>query len=140
MALEFAPREHEGITILDIKGSLRFGHEDSDLRTELEKLCRAGVTQLVLNLKHVEHIDTTGLGTLLFALAKLQKAGGRLVLLNLNPAHVDLVVAAKLDSIFETYKEELDAINSFFPDRKIPHFDILDFVRHTEESEEKKRA
>jgi len=129
MTLEIVAREQEGITILDLKGPLRFGEEDLELRDRLSKLCQAGSIRVILNLKEVTHVDTTGLGTLLFALAKLQKAGGRLAIFNLNKSHVDLVLLARMDAVFEVFKDEQDAINSFFPDRKVPRFDILEFVR-----------
>lgn len=74
-------------------------------------------------------IDTTGLGTLLFALAKLQKAGGGLALVNLKPLHIEAVLGAKLAAVFEVFKTDQDAINSFFPGREARRYDILEFVR-----------
>ncbi|MGD0435146.1 MAG: STAS domain-containing protein [Bryobacteraceae bacterium] len=132
MTLEIVAREQEGITILDLKGPLRFGQEDLEFRSQLLKLCQAGTLRVIVNLRDVTHLDTTGLGTLLFALAKLQKAGGRLAIFNLNKSHIDLVLLARMDAVFEVFKDEQDAINSFFPDRKVPRFDILEFVRSAE--------
>lgn len=134
MALAIAEREQEGIKILDLKGPLQFGPSDLEFRGELDKLVQAKSCRIILNLKEVSHLDTTGLGTLLFTVAKLQKAGGRLALLNLNPAHISLVLLARLESIFEVYRTELDAVNSFFPDRKVMHFDILEFIQSDEAS------
>jgi anti-sigma B factor antagonist len=34
----------------------------------------------------------------------------------------------KLHTVFEVFNEVQDAVNSFFPDRQIKHFDILSFV------------
>ena len=45
---------------------------------------RAGKNRVVLNLTRLAEIDTTGLGTLLFAVAKLRKEGGGLALVNLR--------------------------------------------------------
>ena len=70
-----------------------------------------------MNLDHVSEIDTTGLGTLLFALAKLQKAGGGLALVNLKPTHIELSLEARLAAVFEVFKTGQDAINGFFPGR-----------------------
>ncbi len=145
MHLEITTRENEGIQILDLKGPLQFGPTDLKFRDELEKLVQARTCRVIVNLKDVSHLDTAALGTLLFALAKLQKASGRMALINLNPAHANLVVLARMDSVFEVYKNELDAINSFFPDRKVEHFDILEFVQSVEheippDDVQKKRA
>jgi anti-sigma B factor antagonist len=35
----------------------------------------------------------------------------------------------KLATIFEIFDDEQEAVNSFFPDRKIRTFDILNFVQ-----------
>jgi anti-sigma B factor antagonist len=132
MSIEITQREDEGIQILDLKGRLTFGPEDLQFRAELDQLTGAGKTRVVLNLEHLHEIDTTGLGTLLFALAKFRKACGDLALVNLKPAHMQVVVEARLAAVFPIFKEDQDAINSFFPDRKVPHYDILQFVRANE--------
>ncbi len=129
MSLEIIQRELEGIQIVDLKGHLTFGPGDSHFRSELDKLVLAKQIRVVLNLDDVGEIDTTGLGTLLFALAKLQKAGGGLALVNLKPLHIEVVLEAKLDAVFEIYKTDQDAINSFFPGREARRYDILAFVR-----------
>jgi anti-sigma B factor antagonist len=37
--------------------------------------------------------------------------------------------------VFEIFTDEQDAVNSFFPDRKIKTFDILDFVQQMKKEE-----
>jgi anti-sigma B factor antagonist len=133
MALEFEHRDQEGIEILDLKGRLTFGEEDLALRNEISKAMAGGRIRLVLNLAKVTDIDTTGLGTLLFAMAKLRKAGGGLALARLHPAHMDLLVIAKMETVFKVFDHEQDAINSFFPERQVPRFDIAEFLSSTTE-------
>src|SRR5580692_6079795 len=113
MPLEFVQREQEGIEIVDLKGRLVFGPEDLYFRGELDLLVQAGKIRIVLNLDQMHELDTTGLGTLLFAHAKLRKAGGDLALVNLKPLHIQVVVEARLASVFNLFKEDQDAINSF---------------------------
>jgi anti-sigma B factor antagonist len=128
MPLEITAREHEGIEILDLKGRLTFGQEDLDFRSELDRLLKAGQLQVALNLGELRTLDTTGLGTLLFALAKLRKAGGALAIFHIEPAHIELLTATKLESVFEVFEDEQDAVDSFFPDRQLKRYDILQFV------------
>jgi anti-sigma B factor antagonist len=59
----------------------------------------------------------------------LRKNGGNMKLLNLNRRHIELLVMTKLATIFEIFADEQDAVNSYYPDRKIKTFDILEFVR-----------
>jgi anti-sigma B factor antagonist len=129
MSLEILQREQEGIVIVDLKGQLKLGEADLDFRNELDKLVRSGKSHVVLNLNDVSEIDTTGLGTLLFALAKLRKAGGGLALVNLKPSHIEVLLEAQLATVFEVFKTDQDAINSFFPGREFQRYDILEFVR-----------
>ena len=137
MGLEIGHRELEGIEIVDLEGRLTFGEEDLQLRNEIDKPVRTGKNRLVLNLARVTDIDTTGLGTLLFAMAKLRKAGGALALVNLNPSHIELLVLAKLETVFEVFGDEQNAINSFFPGREIRRYDILEFVRSMRQKQAK---
>jgi len=132
MPLEFVRREQEEIEIVDLKGGLTFGPGDLSLRHELEELVCAGKNRVVLNLNDVGELDSTGLGTLIFALAKLRKAGGNLALVNLTPWHIEVLVEAKLAALFDVYLNDQDAINSFFPDREAQPYDILEFVRSME--------
>jgi anti-sigma B factor antagonist len=109
------------------------GHGDSELRDTLRALHQSGKVNIVLNLKEVSHIDSTGLGTLVFGLAKLRKAGGRLALVNVDKSHLELFLLTKLALAFEFFDDEQEAINSFFPDRAVKPFDILSFIQHKDQ-------
>jgi anti-sigma B factor antagonist len=128
MPLEIINHEQEGIQILTLNGHLTLGQEDLDLRKELDRLVAAGKTRVVLNLSNLTKLDSTGLGTLLFTLEKLRKAGGNLAVFNMHRSHIELLVEAKLETILEMFQTEQDAINSFFPGREPKRYDILEFV------------
>jgi anti-sigma B factor antagonist len=130
MNLHIEQRESEGIVILDLKGPLDLGQGDLALRNRLASLHESGKLKIILNLAEVTEIDSTGLGTLVFGLARLRKAGGGLALLNVNRKHLKLFLLTKLALTFEFFDDQQDAVNSFFPDRALKHFDVLDFVEH----------
>jgi anti-sigma B factor antagonist len=127
MALEIVRRAREGIAIFDLNGRITVGEEAGVLRDAFAGA--AGTKSVILNLKEVGFIDSTGLGALVVCYTSLRKAGGRLVLENLNRRHIELLLFTKLTTIFELFNDEQDAVNSFFPDREIRHFDILSFVK-----------
>jgi anti-sigma B factor antagonist len=129
MALEIRPREREGITVLDLNGAITVGTEATSLRDTLRVLASSGARNIVLNLQDVDYIDSTGLGALVVCFTTLRKQGGKLKLENLNRRNVELLVLTKLTTVFELFSDEQDAVNSFFPDRAIRHFDILNFVK-----------
>jgi anti-sigma B factor antagonist len=119
MKLQIDQRERERIVILDLKGRLVVGDEDFSLLQQLLFVLESRRRKVILNLKDVSSIDGTGFDTIAFCALRFQEAGGRLVLLNVSPSPVDI----------ETYQQEADAVNSFFPDRAVPRYDILEFVK-----------
>jgi len=132
--LEIQSREREGIKIFDLSGKLTVGGA-SDLREKVSAETTGG-SLMLLNLKEVEYIDSTGLGTMVICFMAVQKAGGVLKLVNLNRRNLELVLLTKLSTVFQIFNEEQEAINSFFPDREIKHFDILAFVKQQKEAGE----
>jgi anti-sigma B factor antagonist len=129
MALEIHEREREGIVILDLEGRITAGEEASLLRDTLRRLAEGGHNRIILNLEKVDYIDSTGLGALVMGYTTLRKAGGTLKLLNLSRRNIELIVFTKLETVFEIFDDELDAVNSFFPGRSVRRFDILSFVQ-----------
>ncbi|MGA2593887.1 MAG: STAS domain-containing protein [Bryobacteraceae bacterium] len=128
MSLDITQREHEGITILDMKGRITVGKEATALREKTSALIAGGTKDVILNLVHVDYIDSTGLGALVMCSTTQRRAGGTLKLVNLNRRNIELLVMTKLATVFDLFTDEQDAVNSFFPDREIKAFDILNFV------------
>ena len=133
--LEIQEREKEGIVILDLAGRLIVGEPCTILRAKVNENVAQGKTRIILNLQNVDFIDSTGLGSMVICFTSLQKAGGTLKLENLNRRNIELLLLTKLTTIFQIFNEEQQAINSFFPEREIKHFDILSFVKQQKEAE-----
>ena len=128
MALHVGKREREGVIILDLKGRLVAGEEATTLRDSVKELA-TGPVNMILNLDGVDYIDSTGLGGLVICFTTLRKVGGMVKLLNLTRRNIELLVLTKLETVFEVFADEQDAVNSFFPDRELKKFDILAFVQ-----------
>jgi len=135
MALEIQRRERELIVILDLKGRITVGKEATALRDTLNELNQAGSRNVVLDLEHVDYIDSTGLGALVMCATSLRKNQGNMKLENLNRRNIELLVMTKLATVFEIFTDEQDAVNSFYPDREIKTFDILNFVQQMKKGE-----
>ena len=129
MIHDIQEREREGITILDFKGRIAAGPEATAMREKVAEVTAASKRNLVLNLAGEAYIDSTGLGALVVCVTGLRKLGGNMKLLNLNRRNIDLLVMTKLDTVFEVFTDEQDAVSSYYPDRKIKAFDILSFVQ-----------
>jgi anti-sigma B factor antagonist len=132
MALEMRQREVEGIVVLDLSGRLVLGPDASDLRQTVAGLNSRGKNKVILNLQGVDYIDSTGLGTLVICHSGLAKSGGAMKLLHLSKRSAELLILTKLSTVFEMFDEEQAAVNSFFPNREVRRFDILEFVKSQE--------
>ncbi|HEY4359965.1 MAG TPA: STAS domain-containing protein [Bryobacteraceae bacterium] len=135
MDMEIHPRVRDGITVLDLRGSLTMGPSEAAFRQAILALANAGDVNVILNCEAVGEIDEDGLGTLIFCSAELRKARGGLKLFAVKPAHITLIVLARLAGAFEIFADEQDAVNSFFPDRAVRKYDVLEFVKNEEEEE-----
>jgi anti-sigma B factor antagonist len=133
MPLDIVESVREDITVLTLKGRLTLG-ESNLVREKVNQLAAAGKFKIVIDLSNVEYIDSTGLGILVICFTSLKKQGGALKLVNPNKRNVELLLLTKLHTVFEVFNEVQDAVNSFFPDRQIKHFDILSFVKGQEDS------
>jgi anti-sigma B factor antagonist len=134
MSLEITATEREGIGVLSMKGRLTVG-DASTLREKVNEEIAANRLNVILDLAHVDYIDSTGLGAMVICFTSIKKAGGALKLASLNKRNIELLVLTKLHSIFEVFSDQQDAINSFFPNREIKHFDILAFVKQQQEED-----
>jgi anti-sigma B factor antagonist len=122
-------REKEGIRILDLRGRLKGGDSEPDLRTAITTLVEAGVVNIILNLAEINRIDGDELEAMVFCYAQIRKRGGTLKLLHLNAQRLSLNVLTKLTTVFEVFTDERDAVDSFFPHRAVHRFDVLEWVQ-----------
>jgi anti-sigma B factor antagonist len=111
--LEITQRETNGIYLLTLKGRLVLGLESNGLRTTVDNLLSSGATRIVVNLEHVNSVDSAGLGSLIEIHRKTKAKDGRLMLTNLGPKLRQALEIARLLTIFETFATEADAVASF---------------------------
>jgi anti-sigma B factor antagonist len=141
MPLQISQKEVEGIFVVALKGRLVLGDEAASLQDEVSHLLEAQHTKVIFDLKEVPYVDSTGLGVLVVAHTTFGKSdGGALKLLHVSERHMELLILTKLSTIFEIFDDEQAAIDSFFPERTIKRFDILEFVKSQEDADGTKSA
>ena len=105
------------VTILDTddqtRVGLRFGASTVPLPKAIQSLLEEGQNQILLNLAGVAYIDASGLGELVSTYITVNESGGQIKLVNLTQRVSDLMTSTKLLSVFDTYKTELEALDSF---------------------------
>ena len=72
-----------------------------------------GLRKLLLNFSNVEYLSSAALGKLITLNKKLQAAGGRLILCNIDPQIHEVFEITKLDKFFNIQKEEQAALQAF---------------------------
>jgi len=89
------------------------GEESSGLLTVIDNLLASGATRLVINLEHVNYVDSAGLGALIEMQRKTKAKGGGLKLCHLGPKLREALEMARLLPLFETCPTESAAVASF---------------------------
>ena len=72
-----------------------------------------GLRKILLNFSNVEYLSSAALGKLITLNKKLQQAGGKLILCNIDAQIFEVFEITKLDRFFKIIKEEQAALQAF---------------------------
>jgi anti-sigma B factor antagonist len=113
MALKITNREVNGAFVLALEGRIVLGAEGDALREELHTLVHDGKKKLVLNMDHIEYIDSAGLGTLIEAHLNAKSQGASLKLCHLCSKLQEVLQITRLATVFQVCNTEAVAVASF---------------------------
>jgi anti-sigma B factor antagonist len=111
--LNIYERQVDDVTILDLNGDIIFGQGNVTLRIAIRRLLNKGNKKILLNFSGVKLADSSGIGELASAFIAADREGGQLKLLNLTQKIQYLLEITKLSRVFDIYKNEAEAIESF---------------------------
>lgn len=112
--MNFQKENIDDVTVVRVQESRLDSTISTDVKTELLRLVeREGVQKILIDLKQVDYVDSSGLGALLFGHRQAKLNSGKLKLVNLNPKIRTLIRIAKLENILEGYQNEQEALKSF---------------------------
>ena len=111
--LDINQRQAGDVTILDLSGAVRMGEGAVALRNSIRGLVDQGNKKILLNLASVKNIDSSGIGELIANYTTISRDGGQLKLLSLTEKIQNLLVITKLLTVFDSYDNEAEALNSF---------------------------
>jgi len=107
--LKVNQRELYGAVVLDLHGKLTGGPEAETFRNIFKELVKDGKKNIIVNLKKVDWINSTGLGILISGYTSVRKAGGDLVLCNVGDRIDSILYVTKLNLLFQAFESEKDA-------------------------------
>jgi anti-sigma B factor antagonist len=111
--LDIKQRQAGDVSILDLSGAVRMGEGAITLRNAIRGLIEKGNKKILLNLAGVKNIDSSGIGELIANYTTLSRDGGQLKLLSLTEKIRDLLVITKLLTVFDSFDDEAEALNSY---------------------------
>jgi anti-sigma B factor antagonist len=106
-------RDVGDVRVLDLEGKITIGAGDIELRQNIEDSVAAGRKHILLNLKGVSHIDSSGIGEMVGCFTTVARKGGKMKLLNLTQKINDILQVTQLITVFDVYDNEAEAISSF---------------------------
>ena len=108
--MQIAARHLDKITIFDISGDVDLATSPELRKALLRELREARMPRVILNLKAVRYIDSSGVASLVEGLKVSRDVGARLILYGLNTTVREVLQLSKLVKIFEICESEEQAV------------------------------
>ncbi|HVH72278.1 MAG TPA: STAS domain-containing protein [Candidatus Dormibacteraeota bacterium] len=109
--MQISARHLDQITIFDVSGDVDLATSPELRKALLRELREARMPRVVLNLKAVRYMDSSGVASLVEGLKVSRDLGARLVLYGLNTTVREVLQLSRLLKIFEIYENEDQAVS-----------------------------
>ena len=108
--MQISARHLDKITIFDISGDIDLSTSPELRKPLLRELRELRTPRVVLNLKAVRYIDSSGVASLVEGLKASRDVGARFILFGLNTTVREVLQLSKLVRIFEICESEEQAV------------------------------
>jgi anti-sigma B factor antagonist len=99
--MEIKVNKHEKATVLSVFGKLTAVQFSESLRGKVKEELAAGATCLLIDLKELEHIDSTGVGELVAAFSSAQHEDAEFYLVRLSDQVQEILEMTNLSDVFD---------------------------------------
>jgi len=116
MSQNYNVRQARGVTVIDVSGRIALGDAASSgmtLHALIRDLLNQGQKNLLLNLRDLTYLDSSGIGELFGCFTTVQSQGGVLKLSNPSERVRNLLQLTKLNTVMSVIDDESTAIQSF---------------------------
>jgi anti-sigma B factor antagonist len=118
--LEYKTRQAGDVTILDLAGRISVGEalafgpgSGTVLGDVIRELANKGHRKILLNLRDVKYIDSSGMGDVVRSFTSLRRQGGDLKLFGPTPPVLEVLRITNLHKVLEIKDDEASAVQSF---------------------------
>src|SRR5262249_12641394 len=106
-------RLEDAVRVLKITGRLDPGDGHDPLNDQIQKFMQAGETNFLLDLRAVTYISSMGVGSLMKCYRAVLEQEGAMKLLSPSQSVRNILAISRLDSVFQIYADEQEALESF---------------------------
>lgn len=110
--MQITVRRIEKITILDVSGDIDLASSPEVRKAFLRELRDNRIPRVVVNMKEVRYIDSSGVASLVEGLKASRDAGARFILFGLSTIAREVLQLSRLVKVFEIYDTEEQALGS----------------------------
>lgn len=95
--------------VLQVSGEVDL-YNVSELKKALFSITDGNFTSVVVDMKNVNYMDSSGIGALVAGQKKMKAHGGKFALINIHDDVLNILKLATLDKFFQIYESEDDLI------------------------------
>jgi anti-sigma B factor antagonist len=118
--LDYKIRQAGDVTIVDLAGRISVGEalafgpgSGTVLGDVIRELANKGHRKILLNLRDVKYIDSSGMGDVVRSFTSLRRQGGDLKLFGPTPPVLEVLRITNLHKVLEIKDDEASALQSF---------------------------
>ncbi len=101
------------VAVLHLQGKIMGGPDATSLHEKLHELIESGTRSVVIDLRDVDWMNSSGLGILIGGLSAIRKSGGDLRLASVTEKIEEVLRITKLDRVFDVYGSTDEAVTSY---------------------------
>ncbi len=112
MSFAVTIRQLDAVSLVDVSGRLT-SFEGGAFREAILGLLKRGHKNIVLNLKNLDYLDSSGIGELVRNYMSVIKKGGAMKVIGLAPKVEEILKVTQLYQVFPEFPDEASALESF---------------------------
>ena len=110
--MKICQEDKDGVLVVRVTGDIDI-NTSPDVKKTFDRTISGKPQKVIINLKEVNYVDSSGLATLVEILKNMRANGGKLKISNLSQKVKGLFEITRLDKLFDISGEEQEAMESF---------------------------
>jgi anti-sigma B factor antagonist len=110
--VQISARRQDKTTIFDVSGDIDFANSPEVRQSVLREIRDNRASRVVMNLRQVRYIDSSGVASLIEGLKASRDLGSRFILIGLSTSAREVLQLSRLTKVFEIYDNEEQALAS----------------------------